>query len=780
LKALEDLIEFKRVTKQNRAHASAGVEPRGKRRRSAALRLLAAAAFPLLLVLAGCGGGALANPASNGTFTIAPGSVNIDTNCVGCNAKNSSGGAVEQFSATLSSGGAAAVTWSTSAGGDANSGRGTINATTGQYSPPNYLTANSVQVTITATLNSSPSVKASTVVTITPGFLQPLTPENAALGANGTLNVTGFIAEAGGTTGISWNLYNTATGTTGGQGTLGTPTCARSSTAFTHCSVTYSAPAAVTSTSDTYVVATIGTSSSKSSATILLNTAGVSSNPATHELQQKTAPVLLGSSGGNNNDYDQTNGQITSCCGGTLGSLIKNSSGTQYILSNNHVLARSDQATVGDTIVQPALIDDNCDPFGHTGAAISAVGTLTGFLSLKSTSTNADAAIAAVNSGAIDPSGAILELGALQGGALAAAPPGISSSNGKGENAALNMTVAKSGRTTGLTCATVSAVSLDVSVDYYSDCAESKHYLTKTYTNQIAITGNQFNDAGDSGALIVDTANAEPVGLFFAGGVDTAGVSVGIANPAPDVLNELGAMSSTTYTFVGATDHTVSCLNYGNGTATAAQSGILTIAQATQAEQAMNQARMLVSASTGILGVATGKSSDHPGQPAVILYVDQTMKVNAPATVNGVRTQVIPTTSSAVAFGVAPQTPQEAAVPAMLTAPVLNDAIAAKNVIASNLMRQNAAFFAVGVGQSLDNPREAALVIYVDRRSVPAQLPATISGMRTRYVIMDRLHVTRSYATPLQSRSRCMPHPAPEPAGFDLLGPKRRSILDLQ
>jgi hypothetical protein len=36
-------------------------------------------------------------------------------------------------------------------------------------------------------------------------------------------------------------------------------------------------------------------------------------------------------------------------------------------------------------------------------------------------------------------------------------------------------------------------------------------------------------------------ANAEPVGLFFAGGVDTSGVSEGVANPVSDVLSELSA-----------------------------------------------------------------------------------------------------------------------------------------------------------------------------------------------------------------------------------------------
>ncbi len=133
-------------------------------------------------------------------------------------------------------------------------------------------------------------------------------------------------------------------------------------------------------------------------------------------------------------------------------------------------------------------------------------------------------------------------MGALQAnGTLAAAPPGISSTSGKGENGAINMVVAKSGRTTGLTCASISAINLNVQVGYFKDCGETEPYLTKTYTNQIAIEGNEFSDAGDSGSLVVDASNAEPVGLFFAGGVTNTGVSEGIANPAPTVLAELGA-----------------------------------------------------------------------------------------------------------------------------------------------------------------------------------------------------------------------------------------------
>jgi hypothetical protein len=733
------------------------------------VRALAATALPALLALAGCGGGVAANstsgngnPSSNGSFSITPGSVTIDTNCTGCNGTNTSGASVEKFAASLSSGGAATVTWKAT-GGDAVAGAGSISAS-GQYTPPSYLTADNVKVTITATLSSNANDTATAVVTVTPGFLQPLTPENVALGANGTLTITGYLAEAGGSTGINYAVANSATGSSGGEGTLGTPTCIRGGQAFTYCTVTYTAPSTISSTAATYVVATVGTSTSKTASEVLLNSAGIDSNPAAHQ-QALSTPVALGSSGGNNNDYDTTtvNGhsQVSDCCGGTLGSLIQDSNGKQYLLSNNHVLARSDQATAGENIVQPGLIDDNCTPFGDGGSE-TLVGTLTGFVPLKS-SNNVDAAIAQVNSGAVSSSGAILELGARQSnGTLAAAPPGTSSTGGKGETGTIGMTVAKSGRTTGLTCAAISAVSLSVQVSYYTNCAETDPYTTKTYSNQLAISGNEFSDAGDSGSLVVDTGNAEPVGLFFAGGVDSNNVSEGVANPAPEVLSELGSQvgNGTTYTFVGGADHPVSCLNYGDATAKAAQAHALPDAEIARSEQALGTGRALVNPSTGILGVAAGKSSDRIGEGAVVVYVDQAMNASVPQMLNGVRTLVIPTTAQALALGMAPQSPLETASPTALQAAVLGQAIAAKQQLVTGLMKQNPAFFGVGVGQSLDNPKEAALVIYVDRQKVPAMLPMTLGGLRTRYVIMDRLHVTRSYATGLQARSRCLSVPA--------------------
>jgi hypothetical protein len=711
---------------------------------------------PVLIALAGCGAGPVtANPA-NPTFSISPATATIDTNCTGCNAANARGAPIHQFSATLKDGGPAPVAWSVT-DGDASAGAGTINAT-GQYTPPSYLTADRVPVLVTATLVANPSVKATSVLTLTPGFLQPLTPQNLALGANGSTMITGFLAEAGGSAGIHFALADSPTGASGGRGTLGATNCERSKQGFTSCTVTYTAPAAIALTEVTYVVATAGDSPAKTEAEVLLNAAGVSSNPTLHQ-GQLAVPMLLGSSGGNNNDFDTSGNSIVDCCSGTLGALVEDTNGRQYLLSNNHVLAESDHAGVGDAIVQPGLIDNNCTPNGD-GAGTVPAGSLTGWLQLKSAQTNADAAIAQVASHTFDPAGSILELGARQAdGTLAAAPPGISSSGGKGEWAGLQLRVAKSGRTTGLTCGGVSAINVDVSVDYYRDCAETRPYLTKVFVNQLAISGNRFSDAGDSGALVVDASNAEPVGLYFAGGTDASGVGQGMANPLGDVLSELSAQvgGGTSYTIVGGADHAVSCLSYGDSTVAAAQALALNDAEIGRVQQALGAARLLVSPSAGILGVAMGKSSDHPGEAAVIVYVNESPQPAVPDTVDGVRTVVIPTNLRALAIGAAPMT-NSVAETASLPATVLGQAVNIKRQVARSLMQQNTAFFGVGVGQSLDDPNEAALVIYVDRKRIPAVLPRTVDGLRTRFIVMDRLHVTRAFTAPFEPRLHCMPH----------------------
>ena len=731
--------------------------------------------LPLVLVsgigiLAGCGAGSVTATSSNATFSVSPGTALVDTNCTGCNAVNGHANAVHQFSATLANGGPAQVTWSVS-GGDPVAGSGKINAD-GQYTPPNYLTLDKAQVWVTAEMKADPSVRATSLLTVTPGFLQPLTPENAALGATGSVTITGYLAEAGGHSEIQFALANTASGDSGGEGTLGATTCQHSRRAFISCSVTYTAPGSVPATGITYVVGTVSGSSARVETAVLLNVPGVTSNPAAHQ-DTITGPMLLGSSGGNNNDFDEKGNTIVDCCSGTLGGLVQDSSGRQYLLSNNHVLARSDHAQVGDSIVQPGLIDNNCTPNGD-GPGTVPVGALTAWLPLRSPQTNVDAAIAQVASHTVDRAGNILEFGVRQAdGSLAAAPLGTSSTGGKGEAASLQMRVAKSGRTTGLTCAQVTAIDLDISVDYFHDCAETRPYLSKTFTNQVAVSGDRFSDSGDSGSILVDTSNAEPVGLFFAGGIDAAGVSHAIANPAPDVLTALNTQipGSPDFSFVGGADHEVSCLSYGDSSNSAAQTRTLSDGEIGRQQAAVNAGRSLVNPSAGILGIAAGKSSDEPGTAALIVYVDEGQTPAVPATVGGVRTIVIPSNARAVAMGTAPGNAIFAGVPT-ISGTALASAVTAKQQLARKLMQQNPAYFAVGVGQSLDNPREAALVIYVDRTRIPTRVPATINGVRVRYVFMDRLHVTRSYAASFPAAHRCAPPAASDSGDDETLKPR--------
>jgi hypothetical protein len=520
------------------------------------------------------------------------------------------------------------------------------------------------------------------------------------------------------------------------------------------CSVTYTAPAVLPFSGPVFILGWVASNPTMSWARILLNASGISSNPVTHQARL-AVPVELGSSSGNNSDYDASQGQLSDCCGGTLGSLLQDTSGTQYVLSNNHVLARSDQSIPGETIIQPGLIDNGCTPYGF-GPGTTPVATLTGYPSLSSPATNVDAAIARVSPGAVDPRGNILELGAKQqDGTLASAAPGISSTGGKGETAALGMMVAKSGRTTGLTCAAVSAVNVDVVVDYFTDCAETAHALTKTFTNQIAISGPSFSDAGDSGALVVDSANAEPVGLFFAGGTDDHGVEQAIASPVSDVLATLDAQvpaggQQTSYSFVGGADHPVSCLSYGTPKAAddAAAVASLSVAERERVDAALPLAQLLLG--SGIARVGMAASKDHPGEGAIAVFVEPGLAGGAliPASIGGVGTVVLPATGQN-------GEPGSTGVATQPRASSFSQVLAVKQRNAAALLKSNPAILGVGVGQSENNPGDAALVLFVDRHKAAGALPDSVEGQRVRVVMMDRLHVTRSHGTPARTAGGC-------------------------
>jgi len=68
-------------------------------------------------------------------------------------------------------------------------------------------------------------------------------------------------------------------------------------------------------------------------------------------------PIELGVSGGNIHSFNK---KKRLCFSGTLGSMVQDNNGKQFILSNNHVLDDTNKAKHGDLIVQPGLADVQC------------------------------------------------------------------------------------------------------------------------------------------------------------------------------------------------------------------------------------------------------------------------------------------------------------------------------------------------------------------------------------------------------------------------------------
>lgn len=229
---------------------------------------------------------------------------------------------------------------------------------------------------------------------------------------------------------------------------------------------------------------------------------------------------------------------------GTFGALATdNAEGRLLLLSNNHVLANSNDAQEGDSILQPGPADGGRLPADEIGELLRFVpiqfdgggGTppppggdcnwaalvewllnlLGGLMGSRyraklydatAEENLVDAAVAWVNAPDVTPE--ILEIGT---------PTGVT-------EASLGQTVQKSGRTTGFTRSTVQQVDVTVQVGYGAG-------RTATFTNQI-LTG-ALSEPGDSGSLVLDL-DRRAVGLLFAGSS-----AVTVVNPIADVLRLL-------------------------------------------------------------------------------------------------------------------------------------------------------------------------------------------------------------------------------------------------
>lgn len=204
---------------------------------------------------------------------------------------------------------------------------------------------------------------------------------------------------------------------------------------------------------------------------------------------------------------------------GTLGCLVHRD-GEPLILSNNHVLANSNDAVTGDAVLQPGPIDGGrletdriatLDRFVPIIMAEEASGcafangvaaVANWFARLAGSGTRLQAVSRAGGANLVDAATArpvsdglvldtIVDVGAITGQ----------------RRASLGMRVHKSGRTTGHTHGEIEQVDVTVDVGYGAG-------KTARFTDQLM--AGAMSQGGDSGSAVLDESNAI-VGLLFAG-----------------------------------------------------------------------------------------------------------------------------------------------------------------------------------------------------------------------------------------------------------------------
>ncbi|HKJ67452.1 MAG TPA: hypothetical protein VKA68_05810 [bacterium] len=204
---------------------------------------------------------------------------------------------------------------------------------------------------------------------------------------------------------------------------------------------------------------------------------------------------------------------------GTLGCLV-NKGGETYILSNNHVLANSNDASPGDPIVQPGPHDGGGDPQdtiaelsefvpiefeggdstcaigGAAAVILNALAAITGSktrlrpIRAAASPNLVDAAIAQP----LEPNMVVDEI--LNIGTIAGVAEGT-----------LGMSVKKSGRTTGFTTGTIQQINVTSRVSYGPN---------KVAVFEDQLMAGAMSQGGDSGSAVLNDSD-NLVGLLFAG-----------------------------------------------------------------------------------------------------------------------------------------------------------------------------------------------------------------------------------------------------------------------
>lgn len=191
---------------------------------------------------------------------------------------------------------------------------------------------------------------------------------------------------------------------------------------------------------------------------------------------------------------------------GTLGCLVALQNRKLCILSNNHVVANSNDARVGDACTQAGRLDGGRVPGDQ-------IGILEDFVRISFPGPNkVDGGVVWTSRRFVKPEHVTYRL------------------NPRPMAARLGMAVLKNGRTTQATIGSITDLSVRINVPYPGGVA--------TFVDQVGVRGigGVFSRGGDSGSVISTLGTKQPLALLFAGATDN---SITFGNPIADVMEEL-------------------------------------------------------------------------------------------------------------------------------------------------------------------------------------------------------------------------------------------------
>jgi hypothetical protein len=162
---------------------------------------------------------------------------------------------------------------------------------------------------------------------------------------------------------------------------------------------------------------------------------------------------------------------------------------------------------------------------------------------------------------------------------------------------------------------------------------------------------NDIVQPGDSGSLIVDAATAQP--LVLVAGLSSDG-QYASADPATDVVKALNAATGSTFSFVGASQHSVACSISSNAEAQspAERSSLVSTANASspsyeevlRAVATQSKHEHDIMQHPAIVGVAVGTNRDDPKHAALLVFVERGSRMpSLPAVLDGFAVQFVPT-----------------------------------------------------------------------------------------------------------------------------------------